>query len=111
MVKKSYTAVLILAFASGLGASAAFAGATLDVKDAWYGVKDSAECHRFKNRVVRCTDDASCNFACDSTSACGDPAPGKPKICNITYTCSDKPAEKKEKTFPEATTPHVLACN
>lgn len=112
MIGKNYAAFLSFALASTLGVATALAsGATIDVKDAWYGVKDSAECHRFKNRLVRCNDDESCKFSCDSTSACGDPAPGKAKTCNISFTCSDKPGDKKERNFPEAATPHILACN
>jgi hypothetical protein len=70
----------------------------------------TSECHRFKTRLLLCNDDASCKFSCDGTSACGDPAPGKEKVCNIVYTCSDKPDARVEKSFPDSKTPQELSC-
>ncbi len=109
-MKRMSHLALVAAAIGFMSAAPAFAAATLDVKDAWYGVKNSAECHNFTNRLVRCNGDASCKFSCDSTSKCGDPAPGQPKSCGVTYTCSDKPDAKVQKSFPEATTPQELAC-
>ena len=76
---KKYFVILALALGFFGAAAAAQAASTLDIKEAWYGVKGSSECHRFKSRLLLCNDDASCKFSCDSTSACGDPAPGKEK--------------------------------
>jgi len=101
---------VILALALGFFGAAAQAASTLDIKEAWYGVKGSSECHRFKSRLLLCNDDASCKFSCDSTSACGDPAPGKEKVCNIVYSCSDKPDARVEKSFPDSKTPQELSC-
>ena len=107
---KKYFVILALALGFLGAAAAAQAASTLDIKEAWYGVKGSSECHRFKSRLLLCNDDASCKFNCDSTSACGDPAPGKEKVCNIVYTCSDKPDARVEKSFPDSKTPQELSC-
>ena len=101
---------VILALALGFFGAAAQAASTLDIKEAWYGMKGSSECHRFKSRLLPCNDDASCKFSCDGTSACGDPAPGKEKVCNIVYTCSDKPDARVEKSFHDSKTPQELSC-
>ncbi len=107
---KKYFIILAAALGFFGAVATAQAASTLDIKEAWYGVKGSAECHRFKSRLMLCNDDASCKFNCDSTSACGDPAPDKEKTCNVVYTCSDKPAARVEKSFPESKTPQELSC-
>ncbi len=107
---KKYFVILALALGFLGGAATAQAASTLDIKEAWYGVKGSAECHRFKSRLLLCNDDASCKFNCDSTSACGDPAPGKEKVCNIVYTCSDKPDARVAKSFADSKAPQELSC-
>ena len=107
---KKYFLILALALGFFGVAAAAQAASTLDIKEAWYGVKGSSECRRFKSRLLLCNDDASCKFNCDSTSACGDPAPGKEKACNIVYTCSAKPDARVEKSFPDSRTPQELSC-
>ncbi len=107
---KKYFLILALALGFFVGAAAAQAASTLDIKEGWYGVKGSSECLRFKTRLLLCNDDASCKFNCDSTSACGDPAPGKEKSCNVVYTCSDKPNARVEKSFPDSKTPQELSC-
>ena len=88
---KKYFVILALALGFLGGAAAAQAASTLGHQGKLLWRERLGRVHRFQSRLLLCNEDASCKFNCDSTSACGDPAPGKVKICKIVYTCSSKP--------------------
>ena len=64
-----------------------------------------------ESRLLLCNDDASCKFSCDSTSACGDPAPGKEKGLQHRVYLQRQAGRARRKILPPTPkAPQELSC-